>query len=441
MNKNLSIKLRTSGIAPIIILMIVGVLAVGGAIFYLVQKDKGGKPLSYIPEEACDKAGGYFCQGHEVCEGGLSIDLKETERCCLVKCQGPTQFEFSSKRYCDKDPESGKFNRCSCEPKEEKNKVAIVIAQGGIFDSGKINSDILEYYTAVKKDLNIENVGLKKFEGKTVGDLDKFIDDLYLNDNVGYVILVGDDLPVANISEANMENLAAIHEKLECVKKDCWECLDKEHCFSACKDVAISYILPPVLYSDNEKINFISEIFKTYTNYHKDFDSYIGKYQKSVLHVGDPEGFTGNPLLGYDLPVVAIQNIEYKKVTEEFKKKYIILHIGGHGATTILGMGIANKQYPTLEDYLNFTKENGVPALFVDSGACQAVTIKDFEIGLKHCCWPQVFMESGVWTYYAITREQETLKNFPKEETIGLAIRKGVIGQNFVFGDILAHMK
>jgi len=54
-------------------------------------------------------------------------------------------------------------------------------------------------------------------------------------------------------------------------------------------------------------------------------------------------------------------------------------------------------------------------------------------------------MESGVWAYYSlggggskIIRMQEA---FSKEETIGLAIRKNIIGQALIFGDILAHIK
>jgi len=425
------------GIVTIIILIIVGVLIVSGTTYYyLVWEHKRGLSA----QEACDKAGGYFCEEYEFCSD-FPIDLKETNRCCLTKCMAATQYDFSTKRYCGLDPQTGKPGYCTCKPNEEKNKVVVVIAKDGIFDSDKINSQILKYYEAVKTDLNIDNAGLKKFAGTTLGKLETFIEDIYLNDNVGYVILIGDDLPVANVTKANMENLAAIHEKLECVKKDCWECIDKEHCFSACKDVAISYILPPMLYSNSEKADFILKILETYTNYHKDFENYISKYQKSVLHVGDPEGFTENPLLGYDLPVAAVQNTDYKKVTNEFKKKYLILHIGGHGATTALGLGLTNKQYPSLEDYLNFAKENGVPALFVDSGACQAVTLKDFETNLKHCCWPQIFMESGVWAYYAESGSYGLLKSLSNEETIGLAIRKNIERQNFVFGDILAHMK
>ena len=66
-----------------------------------------------------------------------------------------------------------------CEPEPEKNKVAVVIAKDGIYDTGIMNSQISAYYEAVKKDLNIENVGLKKFDGETISELDKFAEELY----------------------------------------------------------------------------------------------------------------------------------------------------------------------------------------------------------------------------------------------------------------------
>jgi hypothetical protein len=56
-------------------------------------------------------------------------------------------------------------------------------------------------------------------------------------------------------------------------------------------------------------------------------------------------------------------------------------------------------------------------------------------------------MESGVWAYYGfgggeietkIPRIQEAFSN---EKSIGLAIRKNMIDQVYIFGDILAHMK
>ncbi|MFC2065910.1 hypothetical protein ACFLUO_02450 [Chloroflexota bacterium] len=54
-------------------------------------------------------------------------------------------------------------------------------------------------------------------------------------------------------------------------------------------------------------------------------------------------------------------------------------------------------------------------------------------------------MESGVWAYYILTGggDQTSLmeESFSKEETIGLAIRKNIIAQNLIFGDILAHIK
>ncbi len=75
-----------------------------------------------------------------------------------------------------------------CEPEPDKNKVAVVIAKDGIYDTNTISSQILEYHEAVKKDLDIENIGIKKFDGTTISELDKFIDELYLRENIAYIV-------------------------------------------------------------------------------------------------------------------------------------------------------------------------------------------------------------------------------------------------------------
>lgn len=93
------------------------------------------------------------------------------------------------------------YDQRDCEPDASKNKVVVVIQKEGIFDKDIITSRISEYFASVKKDLNIDNAGLKKFEGTTIDELDKFVDGLYLDDDVGYIVLVGDDLPVGNTSE------------------------------------------------------------------------------------------------------------------------------------------------------------------------------------------------------------------------------------------------
>ena len=57
------------------------------------------------------------------------------------------------------------------EPDPTKNKVAVVIGKEGIYDSERVASQVSEYFKAVRKDLGIENAGLKKFEGKTLNDI------------------------------------------------------------------------------------------------------------------------------------------------------------------------------------------------------------------------------------------------------------------------------
>lgn len=379
----------------------------------------------------------------------------------------------------------------TCTPDKEKNKVAVVIAKGGIYDTERMNSQVLEYYKSVKKDLNIENAGLKKFEGKTIGELDEFVDNLYLNDDVGYIIFVGDDLPVIReettefISWNNDTGITTYRiseptgreeiveyplgsrreigkfawlaldyvKRLECTKKDCG------HFF--CRDVATSFILPPLLYSNDKKLGFVLNILETYTNYHENFDAIIKKYQKSLLFIYDPTYGEASierdidSLRGSGLPIIPVSNTEPEKVTAELKEKHLILSFNVHGQPTYLGMGlhyggpqptIGQPYSTTLEEYSNFAKENGVPALFfTDTTACFGASLRHPQGREEYCCWLQIYMESGVWANYELGGASDQVsrmkRDFSNEKTIGLALRKRMIQQNFVYGDILAHMK
>lgn len=385
--------------------------------------------------------------------------------------------------------QSNKF----CFPDSSKNKVTVLIAKDGIYDNEKMSSQVSEYFDSVKKDLNIDNVGLKKFDGKTVEELDWFVDEIYTNDDVGYIILVGEDLPIvteqtvkiisindtagpvggiaiclvndSKSGEAILEVSAAkcepgkykfldpsVDEKISCINGSCrviTQSCESEVCpvrkgsggYYRCRNVGISYIIPPPLYSDEEKVDFVSKILKTYSNYHNNFNIMISKYQKSVLIIEMAESVTSNPRIGYDLPTVALAYTEGEKISNELKDKHLILVLGAHGAPEYLqfGIGIPNQVSISLDEYSNFVKENGLPALFVD--ARQSHNIKIGYEDLKHCCWPQIFMESGVWAYYPVSSGEGTKAKFTHEKTIGLAVRKSSPTQAFIFGDILAHMK
>jgi len=405
---------------------------------------------------------------------------------------------------------NGSMDRKICNPDYSKNKVAVIITKDGIYDNEEINLQVSKYFDSVKKDLNIDNAGLKKFSGKTISELDQFVDGIYLNNNVVYVILLGDDMPtvisetkrvvsynnetggaVYNITDSMGRDelveappgsyregtyygpAGQIYQKLECVGRDCD--------YDACSDLAISSILPPLHYLDDEKVAFVLNILKTYTGYHNNFKSLSAGYQRSLLHIRDFSNTNPLKAMGYDMPKIVVLNNESERVWEEAEKKHIVLSYDVHGQTGIVGIGLSNetiesigkkypletelnigkkypdqqdlllllqseKMYTTLDEWLNFSKEYGVPSLFVDAFACQFIELEDSS--LNHCCWPQVYMESGVWAYYTFGGNEGRYgeielmqRGFSRETTIGLAIRKFVISQEFIFGDILAHMK
>ena len=239
-----------------------------------------------------------------------NINAQKTEK----ECQPYAMFNFSATRLCSIKPDTGK-NYYYCEPRAGKDRVAIVVMKGGIYDSPAIDSKIFAYYASVRKDIGIEAADPKKFDGKSMDELDIFMDELYLEDDVGYAIMVGDDLPLANVPNDSLESLTAMYNRLNIVQRNFG--------MLTCPDLAISYILPPEGYSDADKAAFVLKVLDTYTGYHNDFVSLENKYQDSVLAIMDTEFITRT--LGYNMTIVKVYNNKYSQVAEEMQKKHAIL--------------------------------------------------------------------------------------------------------------------
>jgi hypothetical protein len=348
-----------------------------------------------------------------------------------------------------------------------KDRVAVVIAEGGIYDNDAVASQVSEYYASVKKDLNIDNAGLKKFPGETIGELNTFVDALYVDDNVGYVFLVGEDLPVGK--DTTTGELHEIYWSLECVGRECGCC--------KCSNIAISYILPPFTYTDAEKVSFILKTLRLYTDYHSNFAGYMKEYPRTVFQIADYIGRIGDEYLsgagdpnenkGYDLPFEYAYNTEYKKVSDGLKEKHLILYFIVHGSPTtgrdkqisIIGKdqleGLGGEMFlsanhtkaytSTTDEYVEFMRENGLPSLFVEGYSCAENIIVSPQNSTEYCCWPQATIDTGAWAFYAFGGTPEEAAHirraFANEQTIGLAMRKYITQQDLVFGDILAHMR
>ena len=422
--------------------IIIFIIVAGGFYFaHILISEKGGpssgkttgEETTALPSESnvseqklCSEMNGFICEKRQSC-GGEWTQAKDSDRCCSKKCFYPP--------LCKKDQQTGE-KTCYCTLDETKNKVAIIIKKHGIYDNAETEGLILGYFSSVKKDLGIDTAGTKKFEGNNIPELDEFIDNLYLNENVAYIILIGEDLPVADITEDNQENLHAIYSKLEYA--------GREYNFDdSCRDLGISYILPPVDYSTNEKLTFVETTIKRYTDYHNNPEEIFKKFKKEVLQINhDPALGLPVPIgkTNYSLPVTQVFNSNTTDVESRLKEKFLIVVIRVHGSEVSASIGITGLD-TTLEEFSNFNKENNQLTLFLTSIACQGVTIK--RETYTYCCWPQIYLESGMWAYYntsGLNEQQANIeKDFTNGEPIGYNIRKISHGQNFIFGDILAH--
>ena len=101
----------------------------------------------------------------------------------------------------------------------------------------------------------------------------------------------------------------------------------------------------------------------------------------------------------------------------------------------------SEEDYTTTEQYNVFSKENGLPALFVEANACESDIIQKECNALSpeiNYCWPQVNIGNGVWAYYSMS--SKACNAFSSTEPFLGEVLRNYKTQTVVIGDITAHM-
>ncbi|PIN98608.1 MAG: hypothetical protein COT90_03445, partial [Candidatus Diapherotrites archaeon CG10_big_fil_rev_8_21_14_0_10_31_34] len=123
---------------------------------------------------------------------------------------------------------------CVCSPPEEKNKLAVIIKQNGIYDNQALINSINNFIESVELDTGISG-SLHKFGGSSFEELDSFTENLYNNSNVAYMILIGNDLPIFESDGLQLKGTQELGTVNSIIENGL-----------GCYNVAISYILPPL---------------------------------------------------------------------------------------------------------------------------------------------------------------------------------------------------
>lgn len=341
-----------------------------------------------------------------------------------------------------------RYPKLEIEYDENKNKLAVIIKKDGIYDTPKIREELNTFLLSVKKDVGIDNVGVQRVKTNSLNETDQFIENLYYNKDVGYIIIIGEDVVCKSIDEWRKETprlFKVVDEKLSVIGEKKLEG----------PRIALSWILPPFNYLDDDKKDFVSKIITTYTYYHNHPQEILSKFNRSSLVICKPVEYEfmiqmDSPL--YSFPWVKISNTDSGKVREEMKKGHLVFYYLVHGWEKEVEFGLdTDGSSTTIEEFLQFVEENGLPGLFVEPGACEhtrpviATKWWIFPSSDEICCWPQANLWSGVWAYYKITGsslECESIRRgFSEEPFLGYVVRRYAWDFcNRIYGDITAHM-
>jgi len=413
---------------------------------------------NYICESECTN-GQRICSGNgyktcgnfdsDSCTEWSNVTNCSTGQTCNNGVCIQTSLE-TSKLACTINPETGKNSTCICIVNENKNKFTVILKKNGILDNNLIRQKLNSFLDSVRNDIGLENVGISYFEGSTISQLDQFVENLYYQKDVGYAIIIGDDLaPDLDINK--IDEILALVGRLRNLPDG------QLNPDAECKDIAFSWILQPTLLTDEQDIAFIGKVIDTYTKYHNNENNILSSYLDKQLHIrwdskiDDNSSHLGSePPPNYQKEVLIVLNTEHEKVANELKKKYYLLSYHVHGSETQVSIGLKGQPeediYPvwtTLNEFSAFTQQYGTPFLLLDDWACQTTLVKYDDI--QNCCWPQTFIGAGIWAAYHLGGDgneiQKTKIAFSNGPFFGYAIRHNPGGQHLIFGDITSHFR
>ena len=380
----------------------------------------------------------------------------------------PTEFK-PSEVSCDINPMTGKRNECYCKYDETRNKIAIIIKENGIYDNNQaLTITFNQYFVAVKNHLNIDNAGIKKFSEATKEKLDEFTEELVKNEYVGYIILVGMDLPITVSTPLIPPSPGAAGEQKVGLDLDSenniYSYVGREP--TGCKDVAVSFVVAPKFYNDNQKVDFVNDVFLNFANYHGKKNGVYNSFNGKTLVIREPEFFGENVykdsdsyLTGFFYNPVFLSNWDHNQVTSKMKNHNLMLSYYVHGSPIELGLGLkegSGPTYVTNDEILEFYSTNGQPALFIDVLAACNNDVLDYNLysydynespniqkrraNSGFCCWPQTWLKTGAWAISEVYSSGHY--NFERwtynEKIIGKALKKTYHVQGMIYGDILA---
>jgi|APSaa5957512622_1039677.scaffolds.fasta_scaffold06689_9 hypothetical protein len=369
----------------------------------------------------------------------------------------------SSVQLADVSELTGKEDQYYCEYDETRDKVAIIVRENGFYDDSETLNIFDQYFAAVRASVDVDNVGVKKFTGSSEAEFDLFIENLIVNENVGYIILVGTDLPIL----INDDDQGYIHLEHNLLKNS-YSIIGDNNDSSGCIDVAISLVVSPLSYLDIEKKQFVSNVFTNFVNYHNNAEEIFREYS-DTLSVGwdndipgeqqvgwsDPDGYEPSETV-YFYPLTFLLNTNHEEIVREFQEKHLFLKYNVHGTPNLLGLGFSDNSegsssenggygvYTPFSDIREHVDELGHPvSLYVDIlAACYSMTVGE-TYNDRFCCWPQTWLETGVWASFDVV-SLSNHHNFQRwlynEKMVGDALRKTSFGDGVIFGDILGRV-
>ena len=423
---------------------------------YLHTKDQNGSEMDMIASKryylmvdgteeetfrvSClDTDNGGLNDGVEDINGNGQIDEGETDP------SDPRDDVVASlaenKLVCELNPETGKENLCYCKQPEHKSKSAVVIKKDGSFDEESLTQKIIQYLESVQQDVDVmlAEESILRFEGKTKEEFMSFLGNAYDEQNVAYVVIVGDDLPILEklVEHCPEGDCEGIEETQTFLDKDGLGEVRKsdDNPEFSCKEQVISLVMPPLEYSEEEKKEFVSDILDRMSEFHTNPDAVFNGYRNELLGIhyfdeGTPLGdFVGiNPIF----PVYETYNTNQIEVRQKISERPIVTayHVHGHTSNNTMGL-VEGRIEVFIDDWISFAEENPDPTFFIHPHACQSFGVG--EDGRRECCWPQIFMKTGAYAFGKIT------ENFFDEPFIGKAYQRDAGGTNVIFGDQFIH--